>query len=295
MQRYSHSGIIPLGGAVFTLVGSILLAIPLALVYMVIIHFIPFRYLHFLATMFFGLGLGFLVALLCRWGKIRNFAFCLFAWLVTLAFGYYVYWGASAWSRDGLQAVFSVFHPQAILAYSEELFDKGSFAVFGRAAVSGWWLVMFWAIELGMLIYFSYVIAVSNMDQPFCESCNEWTETEKGVAMFNATGSEPEWDKLKLGDYSALTRLPILTDKLKQYVRLDVEHCPQCGNSNFMNIYKVVVKVDDEGDESSDETKLVSNVILSHEQLTLVRELVDRAAEEAATSQGPVGIQESGD
>jgi hypothetical protein len=266
MQRYSHSGTIPIGGALMCLVGSAVATALLAVVYALVIRFIPFVYLNFLATLGFGLAMGFMVALLGKLGKIRSKAFMLFAWLFTLAVGYYIYWGATIWTHGGLGIGLLAFDPLVIIEFGKVLFEKGSWGLFGAQAVTGWFLVAFWIAEIGCLGWFSYSVALAEIDQPFCETCNQWTETEKGVAMFNATGSEPEWDNLKMGDYSALTRLPMLATSLPNYVRVDVEHCPQCGNSNFLNIYKVQVKVDDEGDE----------------QLTLVRELVDRAAEEAA-------------
>jgi hypothetical protein len=282
MQKYSHSGIIPIGGALLCLVGSAVATALVAVVYALIIRFIPFVYLNFLATLGFGLAMGFMVAVLGKFGKIRSKAFILFAWLLTLAVGYYVYWGATIWTHEGLGLGLRVFEPREIISFAEHLFQFGSWGIFGAQAVTGWFLVAFWLGEIGCLGWFSYMVALAEVDQPFCEICNQWTETEKGVAMFNATGSEPEWDNLKLGDYSALTRLPMLASSQPNYVRVDVEHCPQCGNSNFLNIYTVQVKVDDEGAETTTETKIISNVILSQDQLTLVRELVDRAAEEAA-------------
>jgi hypothetical protein len=279
MQRYSHSGVIPTGGALICLVGSAVATALLAAIYALIIRFVPWVYLNFLATLGFGLAIGFMVAVLGKWGKIRNKSFILFAWLFTLAVGYYFYWVVTIWTVGGISL--NDFHPQAVWSYAEHLFQFGSWSL-GFGNVTGWFLVAFWLAEIGCLGWFSYTVALAEIDQPFCETCNRWTETEKGVAMYNAFGSEPEWDNLKLGDYSVLTRLPLLTSSLPHYVRVDVEHCPQCGNSNYLNIYKVSVKTDDEEDESTEQTKIISNVILSQEQLTFVRELVDRAAEEAA-------------
>ena len=281
MQRYTHSGVIPIGGAILCLVGSAVATAAVAFVYAFIIRWIPWAYLNFLATLGFGMWIGFCVAVLCKMGKIRSNFFVLFAWLVTFAVAYYAYWAASYWAHNGFGMGLRVLDPMVLAAFAEELFDKGSFGLFG-ANIDGWVLVAFWVVEIGCLLWFSYSIAVAEMNQPFCETCNEWTETEKGVAMYNSFGSEPEWDHLKQGDYSVLTRIPMLAASLPHYVRVDVEHCPKCGNSNFMNIYKVAVTKDDDGDESTEEEKILSNVILSHEQLTFVRELVDRAADEAA-------------
>ncbi len=282
MQKYSHSGVIPIGGALLCLVGSALVTAITAVIYALIIRYIPFVYLNFLATLGFGFVMGVAVMIFAQLGKIRSKTFVHFAWLITLLFGMYVYWGASVWTRDGLQVGLSAFDPQVIWDFGERLFEKGTWGIFGNAAVTGWFLVAFWVAEVGVLGWTSYSTALSEVDQPFCETCNEWTEIEKGVALFQATGSEPEWDNLKLGDYSALNRIPLLTSSLSEYVRLDVAACPKCINSNFLIVQQVHSKVDSDGDESTTETRLLSNIILSGEQLAFVRELVDRAAEAAA-------------
>lgn len=282
MHRYAPSGAVPLVGGLLTVGGGLLSAALLAFVYALIIRWIPFIYLNFLATLGFGMGMGIVIAMLASMGKIRSPLFVRFSWLLTVLFGFYVYWGATIWTHGHWQHGLQVFHPMAIKAFAGILFEEGSWGFRNGGNVTGWFLVAFWLVEFGMVVYFSYITAVANIDQPFCESCNEWTETEKGVALYQATGLEPEWDKIRLGEFQSLLHVPLLSASLGEYVRMDVNACPKCTNSNFLSIQKVKTTVDKEGDESTKETPLIANMTLTGDQLAQVRTLVDQAADAAA-------------
>jgi hypothetical protein len=282
MQRYSASGTVPIVGGLMTVVGSLLTAALTAVVYALIIRWIPFIYLNFLATMGFAFAMGLAVTTLARVGKIRSPLFIRGIWLLTLLFGYYIYWGATIWTHGNWHVGLQVFDPIEIKAFAELLFEKGSWALRNGDNITGWFLVAFWAVELGILAYFSYIAAVANIDQPFCEMCNEWTETEKGVALYQATGKEPEWDRVRLGEFHALMQVPLLSTSLSEYIRMDMNACPKCQNSNFLCIQQVKTTVDKDGDESTKESPLIANMTLTGDQLAQVRTLVEQAADAAA-------------
>jgi hypothetical protein len=282
MHRYSPSGSVPVVGALMTVVGSLAAAAVTAVVYALIIRWVPFIYLNFLATMGFAFAMGLPVTMLSTMGKIRSPLFIRGMWLLTLLFGYYVYWGATIWTHGGWQLGFIVFNPRAIMGFGAVLFEEGSWGLRNGDNVTGWFLVAFWVLEFGILAYFSYLSAVANIDQPFCELCNEWTETEKGVALYQATGKEAEWDKVRLGEFHALMQVPLLSTSLSEYIRMDVNACPKCQNSNFLSIQQVKSTVDKDGDESTKESPLIANMTLTGEQLLQVRTLVEQAADAAA-------------
>lgn len=281
MQRYTPSGVVPIGGALATVAGSLPAAVIFAFVYALVVRWIPFVYLNFLATLAFGFGMGMCVTVLSSLGKIRSPLFVRFAWLLTLVVGYYCYWAMSIWLHGGFGLGLRVFQPRAVMLFAEALFRNGSWSLFG-AVISGWVLVGFWVAEVALVGWIAYLTALANVDQPFCENCNEWTETEKGVALYQATGAEPEWDNIRSGEFHALTQIPLLAASLPEYVRLDVNACPKCTGSNFLCIQHVKTTVDKDGDESTQETALIANMTLTAEQLTRVRELVDHAADAAA-------------
>lgn len=282
MQRYTPSGVVPIGGGLLTIVGSFLTAAVLAFAYALIIWWVPFIYLNFLATLGFGFAMGIAVTVLASMGKIRSPLFVRFTWLATLLLGYYCYWAMSLWARGAWEAGLMVFDPRAVLAFGSILFEEGSWGFVKGANVTGWFLVAFWVAEFGILSWISYITAVANIDQPFCESCYEWTETENGVALYQASGTEPGWDRVRQGDFGALLEIPLLSASLSEYTRLDVNACPKCTASNFLSVVQVKKTVDKDGDETTNESPLFANLTLTGEQLAHVRALVDQAADAAA-------------
>lgn len=284
MHRYSPSGAVPIIGGLTTIAGSLTAAALVAVVYALIIRWVPFIYLNFLATLGFAFAIGLSVTMLSTMGKIRSPLFVRAIWLLTLLFGYYVYWAATIWALGGWQLGLAVFDPFAILGFGQLLFEEGSWSLRGGDNVTGWFLVAFWVIEFGILGYVSYLTAIANIDQPFCEMCNEWTETEKGVALYQATGQEAEWDHVRRGEFHALLQVPLLSASLNEYIRMDVNACPKCPNSNFLCIQQVKITVDKDGDEKSTESPLIANLTLTGEQLAQVRILVEQAADAAAES-----------
>lgn len=282
LQEYRHSGVVPPMGAFWTLAFGTLLIPFLAIVYAFVIEWIPFIYANVLATMAYGFCAGLVVGVLWKTNHIRSLLFYRFAFLVFFVYAMYWYWAVSIWAKDGFGQGLRVFDPEVILAFGRRLFDEGSWGFSKNAPVKGWLLVAFWTIEALVVAGMMYLLITIDADEPFCENCYEWTQTEKSVAIFHATGREPEWQRLRTGDYGALTALPILTSSQPEYVRLDVASCPKCSGSNFMTLRHVKIKKDSDGDETKDEKTLLKNIILGEQQLQLVRELVERAGEAAA-------------
>lgn len=293
-QAYVRSGIVPISGAFWCLTLSALIIPVLAFFYALVIEWIPLIYVSVVATLVYGFVAGLVVGVLWKMNNIRSLLFYRFAFLLFFVYAMYLYWAMSIWAKDGFAHGLTVFDPEVILAFGRRLFDEGSWGFSKNAPVKGWFLVAFWIAEALLIASVMYFVITSDADQPFCESCQQWTETEKGVAMFHATGREPEWDRLRSGDYSALTQLPILMSKQPEYVRVDVATCPKCSASNFLTVQHVKVKKDDEGGETKTETNLLTNIVLRGDHLQLVRELVDRAVEAEAArtlSANPAGGQ----
>lgn len=282
MQRYAPSGIVPFSGGLLSLGGGVVAAAVSAFIYALFINGVSVRYGHFVATMIFGLVLGFAVLVCTDFGKVRSPLFVRFTWLVTLAAGYYCYWAFSVWMQQGFGVGFAAFDPQVIYRLGEHLFQVGSWG-FGQWIATGWVLVGFWVAEIALITWLSYIAAVANIDQPFCEHCNVWTETSKGLALFHATGAEPEWDNLRRGDVTAVGRVPQLSSKVNDYVRLDVNACPKCEQSNFLTLQTVKVEYDQEGEnKTTTEKPFITNLTLTSEQMTQLREILDQALDAAA-------------
>lgn len=271
MQTYSHSGAVPISGAISTLVGGALTAAISGLIYAYAFHWIPLIYINFLLAMAFGIVIGVAISIIARRGKIRNNLFLRFAGVLCALFGIYVYWGAYLWALAGIGNVgLSAFWPPTLIGFAEHLFDQGSWGFKGVANINGWFLVCFWVGETGLILWMATAIALTNAQLPFCEACNEWTDTEQGVARLNATGQEPAWQQVLSGDLPSLAEFPPAEPTAREFVRLDVARCPRCEQSRFLTIHRVEITTDKKGNDTTKEKPVVINAMLTPSQFAVV-------------------------
>jgi len=270
MQTYSHSGAVPIGGAITTLLASLATAVIGGFIYAYAFCWIPFVYINFLITLAYGIAIGVTVSLMAKRGHVRNNTFLWLSAVVAGFVGLYFYWAAYLWALAGIgQVGLLALWPPTLVEFGEQLFQKGSWGIKGDN-ISGWILVAFWIAEAGLVLWMATAIALTDAHRPYCESCNTWTDVEQGVAKLAATGDEPAWQPLLAGDLPSLAAFPPAESGAKQFVRLDVARCPRCAQSRFLTIHSVQITVDKKDNETTKEKPLVINAILTPSQFAVV-------------------------
>jgi len=271
MQTYSHSGAVPVLGALGTILAGAVTAVLGGLAYGYAFYYIPVAYLNVLFTLAFGAGIGFVVATAATACKVRSPRFVAAVNLGSTLLGLYVYWGAYLLALAGIDRVGLVaFWPPALLDFGRHLFENGSWGFQEDAVVKGWFLAVIWIVETGVIVGLSMMIARTGGDRPFCESCNEWTERERGVARLAADGSEPAWTAVLAGDLPSLASFEPAEPGARQFVRLDVARCPRCDESRFLTASAVEIVVDKQGHSSEKLRGLITNAILTPAQFAVV-------------------------
>src|SRR5262245_61255596 len=130
MQTYSHSGAVPVLGALGTIVISALAAFVGGFVYAYAFFYIPIVQLNVLLTLAFGAGLGLAVAAAAHAGKIRSTLFVGAMAVTTAMLGLYVYWASYLLAVGGIQQVgLWAFWPPTLLEFGNFLFDNGSWGM----------------------------------------------------------------------------------------------------------------------------------------------------------------------
>lgn len=271
LKSYSHSGTVPIGGALAAIVAGGLVATIAGVIYAYAFYWIPIVYLNFLITLVFGGVIGGSVAIAARFGKIRNNWVVAGIALVMTLWGLYVYWGAYLLALAGIGDVgLSAFNPLVILGFAGALFEKGSWGIGKGEPITGWFLVLFWVAEIGTILVVSLTASMIHASVPFCESCDEWADQEKGVARLDATGDEPAWQQVLGGDLPALAEFSPAHGLAPQFVRLDLARCPRCEESRFLTINKVQMVVDKNGNPTEKEEQLITNAMITPEQYAVV-------------------------
>ncbi len=273
MRRYSHSGIVPLAGALNTVLAGLSLAVIGGVAYAFLAWWLSeWGGLRFLLMLGYSSLVGITIAVAANRGKIRSPLFNLVIALVAVALGLWVYWGAYEVARHGLAVAPTAWTPAGLQRNGAELFEKGSFTLKRKQRAEGWLLVGFWIGEGVCVAGIVIALARSDAHVPFCESCLEWTRSEKGLMYLAADGTEPQWQEVLAGDLPALAVFERAKSTSSPHVRLDLARCPKCEHSNFVSLRAVTITKDKKGNDKTKERSLIVNGAISDPEAVFLAE-----------------------
>lgn len=278
MEFYRHSGAVTLGGLIGATVAGVATAGVLGVVYAFLIVWIPLVFLNFLLTIGFGGILGFVVGGMARLGKVRNGLIAAMLGLICGLIGLYVAWAADPAARIPGEGF--LFEPQELFAYISFFYHNGLWGFTDGAMVSGVVLAVVWILEALIIVGGSTLVAAMMIaGRPFCEQCYQWTTIEKDVRRLSAANAQQDQlERVLRGDLNALSAMVPATKGEPVYFRLDVARCPTCSQSNFLSIQAVSEGVDKEGKPTTNETAVFEHLVITQQQLALVRQAGREAA-----------------
>jgi hypothetical protein len=282
MRTYTSSGIVPVAGGVWTVVASLLAAAFCGFVYAYAFHWIPIGFFRIVLCLIYCLAVGMTIATLGKRAKIRSPLFITVLAFVCMLLGLWIYWGAYRWAKEGAGIGLAAWSPDELYAFGQRLFEDGSFTL-RRSKVDGWLLVIFWVLEVIVMLFGIVGIAQAHVWQPFCETCQEWTSTQPGLLLVSASGQEPAFDQIVAGDFALLATFQLANVETSPHVRLDLTSCPKCQHTNFLSLAAVTIKYDKKGKPKSSEQSLLSYGLLTDVQAEMVRQMGNMLAAELET------------
>lgn len=271
-RTYSHSGVVTPQGLLLGLVAGLAGGLVLGAVYGFIIFINPFIYVSVLATVAFGVAMGFLVAKTMKAGKVRNaFAVAAVA-LLAAAFAHAVGW--LVWLAkfmedvEDFEAVY-LLDPEVLFLLIAEINELGPWSIRNSEPVSGWFLWAIWGLEalivLGGATGYAYLTAAEGV---FCEPCGRWCSDDQVLLVLSAA-PEHETTRLKAfeGDLDAIEQLPPPEAADSRYVTVKVARCEHCGKTNTLSLVEVQHTVNSKGEDEQSETVHLDHALISKEQL----------------------------
>ncbi|MDX1516380.1 MAG: hypothetical protein R3288_06040 [Woeseiaceae bacterium] len=177
--HYQHSGKMPLGGLLLTMIGGAAAALLLAVIYGFLIFWSPFVYINFFITLGFGVGLGMAVGGLAKLGKLRNPGGVAVVALLISGAAYYGHW--VVWLNRATDAVIA--EPALVWQSLTLINAMGPWSIFGWTP-SGWSLWAIWGIEALMIVGIGALGARGVVETPFCEKTGQWLERVAMPARF---------------------------------------------------------------------------------------------------------------
>jgi hypothetical protein len=277
---YQPSNKMPVSGALICLLGGVVAAAVLAVVYVYAIWYIPFVYINLFICLGFGFALAMVMILLVRAGKIRNPRGASMLSLVVGLAAVYLEWtmyltlllnsettGTGKDADTSTSFSFSLFvdvltHPARMWEYILRLNETGSWSLKG-ATPSGTFLWLIWAIELLLIVGLPYLLARSQASDPFSESANEWAEEEALAHPIGfASDVASTRSALESGQFNSLT--PHLTEAdEEQFARLRLYHVPNDPFCHYLTLDNVTKKLDSKGKSTETTENVVQHLTIS--------------------------------
>jgi hypothetical protein len=274
MQTYKHSGTVPVSGGISTAVAGLSAAVIGGFAYGFAFYWMPFTLLKLLLLMGYCFLVGTTIAGVARSTKIRSPLFVTAIAVICVIVGWWVEWGAYRWAKEGAGIGLAAWSPTEILAFGQRLFEDGSFRL-RRSTVAGWFLVGFWIAEAGTMLVSIVRLAREDAARPFCEACEAWTDTDKGLIHLASDGKEPAWAQVLAGDLASLGLFPVAAPETSPYARLDLTTCPKCEHSNYLSITATTITLDKKGNAKEKHEPLMTNAVLTATQAEMVRQLAN--------------------
>ncbi|MGI4760000.1 MAG: hypothetical protein ACRYF0_04800 [Janthinobacterium lividum] len=277
---YKPSNKMPPAGILGLLVGGVVAALVLALVYVYAVWYIPFVYINFFLCLGFGLGLGAVLAVLVRLGKLRSpGAVGALALLVALV-AVYLEWGlfltlifntevtgTGADADSSTSFSLSLFldiitHPTAMWLAIQKINETGTWSLKGSTP-SGVFLGVIWVVEAAIILGGTWLIAKAQATEPFSETSNEWaTEETLAHPLTFAQDAATTRTALESGQFHHLTpHTSAETDA--PFARLKLHSAPNDHNCRYLTLENVTTTLDKKGKPTQSTATVVQHLAIS--------------------------------
>jgi hypothetical protein len=277
---YKPSGEVTVAGLAAGLVGGGVAGVVLAFVYAYLLAYIPFIYLNVLCTIGYTFALGFGVATLLRWGKMRNTFVGLLVTLVVAFASFYFSWAVwlSAMLSRGdvdIPSLTLALNPPALWGLILLVNEHGAWSIMRSSTpVSGTLLWIIWGIEATIVLIGAPLMAWSALTaDPFCESCKTWCAEEKNLVSIKTAESGELRRRVESKDFQFLKSVGIKEGGAFEWYRLDLHRCPHCGNTNTLSVKLEKINVDSKGKSSVSTKDFMDKLLLTSNDVTQLRQV----------------------
>lgn len=261
-EAYKHSGRAPLFalivaaivGCVCAAIGGIGYCYCVTKLHLAIIEIV----LLVVLCLMIGLPIGMIAYKLKIRSDIHIFALTVIAGTVAI----YFVWAFHPYFALGEEHRYIAWSPNEIWAWMKLLYAKGG-------EFRGLYAVGIWIAEIVIVYLLGLGFAIIQIEEPFCERCESWTERREGIAVFASPGINEAEVLVRIddGEYNALLELKAASRKAQNYLRLDMDMCPKCLQSCFASCVLVEHNANEKGELEKTEMKLFSQIAIDQEEL----------------------------
>jgi hypothetical protein len=252
---------------------ALVVAVPLAIIYAILLNVIPLIYVSVLLTLVYGWLLGLIAYYVCKWGHVRN---SMIAWLIGLslpvaflAAKYLFQW--QVWAIDAPNLGF--------LDHLQERVDVGwEINRRGRAnQINGFIVYVVWLIEAGIIFFRSPFRAASQSREPYSDPLKQWASENEQVMVLPISDDEMI-DKIQAATtVDQLLEIPIpKSDEATKFAVYNVNSIPgQEMEDAYLSVFLMDLVVGSNGEVEQKLSPLVQNAILTSAQRHQLAENAD--------------------
>ena len=286
VRFYSHSGKAPILGLVLIGIAGFVITPVLGVIYGYLLYYIPFIYLNFLIVLGYVYAISFVLVKAATYGKVRN---TIMLALAGFGFGLLAeYIGWVSWLAAILGSPINLigfFFPLEVIAFIMEIARQGAWTIFDFTP-TGPLLYLVWLGEaitvIGGITYITYS---SLKNTPFCEESDAWAERRSVLGTFAPLANNAQFKStISRGGFSAFNELKPLQPGNNRFTTLELFECDRCKNFFVLNVDDVEIKTNNKGEQKTNITSVVSNLIVTPSILSGLRRLIE---EKMAASSAP--------
>jgi hypothetical protein len=252
---------------------ALVIVVPLAIVYAILLDLIPLIYVSVVLTLVAGWLLGLVAFSVCKWGHVRN---SMVAWLVGLslpvvflAVKYLFQW--NVWAIDDPNLGF--------MEHLQERVDAGwNIARRGQAnQINGFIVYIVWAIEAGVIFFRSPFRAASQSREPYSDSLQQWASENEQIMVLPVTDDEMVAKIQAASTVDQLLEIPIpKSDEATKFAVYNVSSIPgQEMEDAYLSVFLMDLVVGSKGEVEQKLTPLVQNAVLTSAQRHQLAENAD--------------------
>lgn len=280
-RYYQSSNKMPLGGVLTTLLGGLLAAAGLAVVYAFVTWYSPFVYLNFCFTVILGGGVGWVAFRLARRRHLRSTGGATGLALVAALAAVYVQWATYLTLMAGLEAgttntsfdatifVGLLLSPAHMWKMMHIISATGSWTLLG-VTPSGSFLWLIWLAEALIIALVALTFGADAVGHPYSETARAWaTETTLPQLLAPQPDLDATRAALEAGRFDeALHPAPAAADAaaLGEFWQLRLHHAPQDDACRYLSVDKLTRKLDKKGKPETDTDVLIKHLALSPAQ-----------------------------
>jgi len=273
-QTYKPSGKFGVGTIPLWLVAFVLV-VPFAVLYAILLFYIPLIYASFLLTLVVGWLLGLLAYFVCKFGHVRN---SMVAWLIGLSLPvallgakYIFQWQwFGALIEDPNIGFLEHIHERVDLGW--EITHRGK-----PIHISGFFTYLVWLLEAGLIFFRSPFRAAAQAREPYSEPLNKWASENEQIMILPISEDEMIAQIKAASTVDQLLEIPIpKSDEATKFAVYNVSSIPgQEMEDAYLSVFLMDLVVGSDGEVEQQLTALVENAILTSAQRHQLAENAD--------------------